>query len=120
MGSLDLKLKKLHFWEKTKWPPETLHPASEKLIKQKSLVPMSYTLSVPKLLLQINSYEKLIKAKKLFKANLNCFVLISTLKHSLGSGSHNIYNQTNKLKILKSNKQITQAPLYTFYSRPVA
>ena len=30
------------------------------------------------------------------------------------------YSQTNKLKILKSNKQTTQAPLYTFYSGPVA
>ena len=58
--------------------------------------------------------------KKLFKVNLYDFVLISTLKHSFGSGSDNIYSQTNKLKILKSNKQITQAPLYTFYSRPVA
>ena len=52
--------------------------------------------------------------------NLKDFLLILTLKHSFGSGSDNIHRQTNKLKILKSDKQITQAPLYTFQSRLVA
>ena len=46
--------------------------------------------------------------------NSNDFYLILTLKHSIGLGSDNIHSQTKKLKILKSNKQITQAQLYTF------
>ena len=52
--------------------------------------------------------------------NLNDFLLILTLKHSFGSASDNMYSHENKLKTLNWNEQITQAPLYTFYSRLVA
>ena len=41
-------------------------------------------------------------------------------KKIVQSEFNNIYSQTKKIQILKSDKQITEAPLYNFYSWPVA
>ena len=68
------KVEKIAFLGKNK--VASRNPSScirKKLIKQKSLVPMSYTLSVPKLLLQINLYKKLIKAKKIVQSEFELF-----------------------------------------------